>query len=147
MTKDPICGMSVDETTGLHANAMERILFLQRELSENVLVEPRPASPSKSSCCGDKPGAPAHRDNSGDVHKLEAVTPSVTFKCFLHDVSGVESDKPGDCSECGMAVEALGWITPSLRSTNCAHPRLESKWRGRRDDRRLRQRRGGNQRC
>ena len=40
-------------------------------------------------------------------HKMEgeAVTPSTTAKYFCPMCEGIESDKPGDCPKCGMALE------------------------------------------
>jgi Cu+-exporting ATPase len=53
-----------------------------------------PAEPP--ACCG------GHRH---DHHGQASVTPSVAAKYFCPMCPGVESDKPGDCPKCGMALE------------------------------------------
>jgi Cu+-exporting ATPase len=67
---------------------------------------------AKPACCGGKqtPGPAAekahachaHHDHHG--HHAD-VTPSATAKYFCPMCPGVESDKPGDCPVCGMALE------------------------------------------
>jgi Cu+-exporting ATPase len=64
-------------------------------------------------CCG-------HHD-----HEQGAVTPSATAKYFCPMCPGVESDVPGDCPKCGMALERA---TPALAKTiyTCPmHPEIE----------------------
>ena len=49
--------------------------------------------PANNSCCG------------GGHHHEPAVKPSAGAKFFCPMCPGVESDKPGDCPKCGMALE------------------------------------------
>jgi Cu+-exporting ATPase len=68
---------------------------------------------SKPACCGGKhtpdPGAEiphachGHHDHAHHGHA--DVKPSVAAKYFCPMCPGVESDKPGDCPKCGMALE------------------------------------------
>ena len=46
-----------------------------------------------------------HHDHSHHGHEQAAVTPSAAAKYFCPMCPGVESDKPGDCPKCGMALE------------------------------------------
>ncbi|MEQ9825890.1 MAG: copper-translocating P-type ATPase [Puniceicoccaceae bacterium] len=46
----------------------------------------------------------AHHHHEGHEHS-ESVKPSATAKYYCPMCEGVESDKPGDCPKCGMALE------------------------------------------
>ena len=69
---------------------------------------------AKPACCGSKhapePAADkthachAYHDHDHHGHHAD-VTPSATAKYFCPMCPGVESDKPGDCPVCGMALE------------------------------------------
>lgn len=63
--------------------------------------EPEP----KPSCCG---GGHHHHHHHGDV------SPPAAAKYFCPMCPGVESDKPGDCPKCGMALER----NPSWKPAN-----------------------------
>lgn len=74
---------------------------------------------AKPACCSGKhaPGPAAeethachaHHDHDHHGHNAD-VTPSATAKYFCPMCPGVESDKPGDCPVCGMALERnLAW--------------------------------------
>ena len=54
---------------------------------------PKTPEPPKPSCCG------------GSHHGHATVTPSPTAAWFCPMCPGVESDRPGDCPKCGMALE------------------------------------------
>src|SRR5438876_10594057 len=56
-----------------------------------------------------------------------AVTPSAAAKYFCPMCAGVESDKPGDCPKCGMALERNpAWKPPSKTIYTCPmHPEVE----------------------
>lgn len=62
---------------------------------------PKPEPEKKKSCC-------CHGG-----HDSVEVTPSVASKYFCPMCAGVESDKPGDCPKCGMALER----NPAWKST------------------------------
>ena len=65
--------------------------------------KPKP-EPKKKSCC------------EGDSHNHEHATvkPSTVAKYFCPMCPGVESDKPGDCPKCGMALERNpSWVAPA----------------------------------
>src|SRR4051794_26375014 len=116
---DPVCGMEVDPATALHAERGGRTFyFCCAHCREKFLAQPAsqyrtgtdllkhsfrevPAkAPQKvsESCC--------HGQESG-----EAVQPSSSANFYCPMCHGGESDKPGDCPKCGMALEAA---TPSV---------------------------------
>src|ERR1022692_868662 len=97
MTKDPICRITVDEAMALHAEHNGQMFyFCSEHCRKKFPAEAQPATVGESSCCGDHEH---HR------HGDEAVKPSSAAKYFCPMCPGVESDKPGDCPECGMALE------------------------------------------
>ncbi len=59
---------------------------------DEVPEQPEPEAGAEASCCGGHHG-------DGEVE------PSATAKYFCPMCPGVESDKPGDCPKCGMALE------------------------------------------
>jgi P-type Cu+ transporter len=73
-------------------------------------------SNEKKSCCG------------GHGHPAEAdVKPSSDTKYFCPMCPGAESDKPGDCPKCGMALERNPMWKPNTKTTyTCPmHPEIE----------------------
>jgi Cu+-exporting ATPase len=75
-----------------------------------------PAPAVKHHCCGDH-----------DHHRDGDVKPSVGAKYFCPMCPGVESDKPGDCPQCGMALERNpAWNTAAPPVYTCPmHPEIE----------------------
>jgi Cu+-exporting ATPase len=107
MAKDPICGMTVDETTALRAERDgQTFYFCSENCRKKFLAQAQPASNSDgtSDCCGNEE-TQAHHEHSHHDHGNAAVKPSATAKYFCPMCPGVESDKPGDCPKCGMALE------------------------------------------
>ena len=69
---------------------------------------PKPPEPPKPSCCGsakEMPTPPKPSCCGGSHHSHTTVTPSPTAAWFCPMCPGVESDRPGDCPKCGMALE------------------------------------------
>ena len=117
MTKDPICGMTVDEATRLKAERDgQTFYFCSEHCRKKFLAEAKPASS----------GMDAHRHQD---HGDEAVKPSTAAKYFCPMCPGVESDKPGDCPKCGMALERNpAWVAPAAGKTiyTCPmHPEVQ----------------------
>ena len=79
------------------------------------IAEPKPEA---HSCCG---GADAPEHHNGDVK------PSAAAKYFCPMCPGVESDKPGDCPKCGMALERNpAWKSEVKTIYACPmHPEIE----------------------
>ena len=113
MAIDPTCGMTVDEATALSVERNgQKFYFCSDGCRQTFLAEnatPAPTGPGHD-CCGDaanKHGAHAReKPSSGhDHHYASAMAPAVATKFFCPMCPGVESDKPGDCPKCGMALE------------------------------------------
>jgi len=70
------------------------------------------------SCCGGK---------SHNHHSHAAVKPSAAAKYFCPMCPGVESDKPGDCPKCGMALERNpAWKSAAKPLYTCPmHPEIQ----------------------
>ena len=162
-TKDPICGMTVQEATALHAERDGRNFyfcsdhcrqeFLQQAKATTTALEP--VEREKDSCAD----APA-RDQHGEPHREHgpssegtsatgavvaaetnakepsccgghgttgAVKPAATAQYFCPMCPGVESDTPGDCPKCGMALERNpAWKSASKVIYTCPmHPEVE----------------------
>ena len=79
------------------------------------------------SCCGGKTDHADHHDHSHHHHHDEAVTPSAAAKYFCPMCPGVESDKPGACPKCGMALELNPAWKPAAKTiyTCPMHPEIE----------------------
>src|SRR6187402_1036726 len=71
-----------------------------------------PAPAAKPSCCG------SH-------HTPEAASPPpTTAKYFCPMCAGVESDRPGSCPKCGMALERNPAWRPATEYTCPMHPEI-----------------------
>jgi P-type Cu+ transporter len=81
--------------------------------------------PEAHSCCGS--GAHKHGEDHHDHHHSPDVKPSASAKYFCPMCLGVESDKPGDCPKCGMALERNhAWAPPEKTIYTCPmHPEVE----------------------
>ena len=96
MTKDPICEMTVDEATALRAERDGRTFYFCSEHCRKKFLSQSAPAKSDGDCCGSH----EHHDH-GDAK----VKPSFAAKYFCPMCPGVESDNPGDCPKCGMALE------------------------------------------
>ncbi|HEX5400271.1 MAG TPA: heavy metal translocating P-type ATPase [Verrucomicrobiae bacterium] len=119
MAKDPICGMTVDEATALHAEREGKTFyFCSEHCRKKFLSQNTPA----------KTGDAAH-DHAHHGHDHAAVTPPAAAKYYCPMCPGVESDKPGDCPKCGMALERNpAWVAPTAGKTiyTCPmHPEVQ----------------------
>ena len=95
MAIDPICGMTVDEATGLSAQRDGQTFYFcsahcrQKFLSQPPLVQLHPH--------GHHAPAPAPKAEAAAAGK------AVIYICPMHPE--IERDKPGACPKCGMALE------------------------------------------
>lgn len=139
MAKDPICGMTVNEATALRAERDgQTYYFCSEHCREKFIGQARsakvipltPAGPTGGCCGGGKPANSsgdccggktsdaahdhAHHGHSHYQHGAAAVKPSSAAKYFCPMCPGVESDEPGDCPKCGMALERNpAWVAPA----------------------------------
>ena len=126
MAIDPICGMSVDESSALPAVMDGHTYYFCSEHCRQQFIGqpsapkelPKSAFTSGHSCCSKK-------DNIGDA--TEAVKPSSGVKYYCPMCPGVESEKPGDCPKCGMALERNPAWKPQAKTiyTCPMHPEVE----------------------
>ncbi len=123
MTKDPICGMTVDEAKALAAERDGKTFYFCGEhCRKTFLGNAQPASGAASPCCGGK------ADTSRDVREHSTVTQSAAAKYFCPMCPGVVSDEPGDCPKCGMALERNPAWKPAQSKTiyTCPmHPEVQ----------------------
>ncbi|MEO8791907.1 MAG: heavy metal-binding domain-containing protein, partial [Chthoniobacteraceae bacterium] len=105
---DPICGMTVDEATAIHAERDGQTAYFCSEHCRKEFLAQSASGPANGSsdCCAGSKGTAAHEG--------AAVKPSTAVKYFCPMCPGVESDKPGDCPKCGMALERNpAWVAPA----------------------------------
>ena len=93
MAIDPICGMTVDEATARSAERNGQTVYFCSEHCRQKFL----GSESK-----EKPHS-AH-DHKGQDHTPASKRQS-SAKYFCPMCKGVESDQPGSCPKCGMALE------------------------------------------
>lgn len=89
-----------------------------------------PEPEKKQDCCHTAPAPPkvvSSCCHEGHDHNLDDVKPSSGAKYFCPMCPGVESDKPGDCPKCGMALERNPtWKAAAVTIYTCPmHPEIE----------------------
>jgi P-type Cu+ transporter len=105
---DPICHMTVDPATALQAEKDGRTEYFCSEHCRQTFLG-KPAA--GHSCCG-----------GGHQHSSEAKKPTKAWFCPM--CPGVESDQPGDCPQCGMALERAQPVTSATLWTCPMHPEV-----------------------
>jgi Cu+-exporting ATPase len=117
VAKDPICGMEVDERSPLRAEHNGKAEFFCSEHCRAKFLEQTA-----------KAKAPTGQKHHGHEHSHHAkpVTPSSTAKYFCPMCPGVESNEPGDCPKCGMALERNPAWQPEAKTiyTCPMHPEI-----------------------
>jgi len=113
MPTDPICGMQVDEGTDLTAERAGRTYyFCSDHCRQKFMATAEVEKPH--SCCHEE--MPSRHDEQHRAAK---------YVCPMCE--GVESDKPGNCPKCGMALEPA-WPQRRQKKTiyTCPmHPEIE----------------------
>ena len=105
MAKDPICGMTVDEASGLRAERDgQTFYFCCEHCRQKFLARDTHASSSRG--------------------KVSETTPPPMGKYYCPMCAGIASEKPGDCPKCGMSLERNpGWTAPEKVIYTCPmHP-------------------------
>ena len=120
MAMDPICGMTVDEAT---ARSEERdgkaFYFCSEHCRQKFLGTQTQAKPH------------AHHDEESHDHKSETKgQASGKYTCPMH--LEVQSDNPGNCPKCGMALELSRPATQQQKViyTCPMHPQIEQEGPG-----------------
>ncbi|MCA9040949.1 MAG: heavy metal translocating P-type ATPase [Planctomycetaceae bacterium] len=110
MAIDPICGMEVDESTGLSieyeggkfffcSKHCQKKFAQQHQLGSACCETPLVELKMAPSCCHGKHEPSDHQEHS-------KTAPRANYFCPM--CPGVESDQPGSCPKCGMALESTG---------------------------------------
>ena len=120
MAIDPICGMTVDEATALQTERDGKIFcFCSESCRQKFLAKKVPLVPvshedgshANSDMKHDGHGAGDHSCCHG--HDPAMTAPAGAAKFFCPMCPGMESDRPGDCPKCGMALEQNPtWVAP-----------------------------------
>jgi P-type Cu+ transporter len=105
MAKDPICGMTVDEATALRAERDgQTFYFCSEHCRQEFLARPSAQTTKAEGSHGGSEATGQDHAHYGE-HDHGVVKPSAGAKYFCPMCPGVESDRPGDCPKCGMALE------------------------------------------
>jgi Cu+-exporting ATPase len=125
---DPVCGMSVDphKAAGSHTHQGTTYYFCSKHCVAKFQANPEqfvgPGAPRKSGSLltigAPDAAMPAEHASCCHDHGAEPVKPSAAAKYYCPMCAGVESDKPGDCPKCGMALERNpAWVAPAAGKT------------------------------
>ena len=120
MAIDPICGMTVDEATARSARRDGQTAYFCSEHCRQRFL----GSESKeqtNACCNHK------GDGQMPAPKSQA---SAEYTCPMHPE--VQSDKPGSCPKCGMALEPSRPVAQKRKTiyTCPMHPQIEQEGSG-----------------
>lgn len=115
-TRDPICGMIVDPATALSATRDGTTYFF---CCSHCLEKFDSKSVETTSCCHSQ--GPANPVTPGPI----GTRSTANYYCPMCE--GVESDTPGDCSKCGMALESAGGLAQNQKTvyTCPMHPEVQ----------------------
>jgi Cu+-exporting ATPase len=110
MAIDPICGMTVDKTTARRAQRDgQTVYFCSKHCEEKFLAHDAHGKP---------PASPAQESAA------KRLAPAGKYVCPMHPE--VESDKPGSCPKCGMALELARPVAKRKVIYTCPmHPEIE----------------------
>ena len=125
MAIDPICGMEVDEQNALHAEWRgETYYFCSEHCRDKFLLQPECTTAQADSTDAASGHACCHASDDESDRTTTAEPPEGAAKYVCPMCEGVESDGPGDCPKCGMALEPAG---PKRRTiyTCPMHPEIE----------------------
>ena len=103
MAVDPICGMQVEETTALTADRDgQTFYFCSENCRRKFLAAEQPQQPEK------EPDETPHdcHAHSGHAGSAEPAGKTTRSKYFCPMCPDVQSDVPGTCPKCGMALES-----------------------------------------
>jgi Cu+-exporting ATPase len=115
MAIDPICGMTVDEATAQSAERDGRTVYFCSEHCRQKFLG------------GDSKGKPNAAQDHKPASKQQAAS---KYTCPMHPE--VQSDQPGSCPKCGMALELSRPAAPKKKViyTCPMHPQIEQEGPG-----------------
>ena len=103
MALDPICGMTVDPTTARSAERDGQMFYFCSEYCRQKFLAGDAAGSGAGACCGT-----LHQLVVLNASASPSSTPTAAFSSggyFCPMCPGVESDQPGICPVCGMALQ------------------------------------------
>ncbi len=104
MAIDPICGMTVDETSALSVERDgQTVYFCSDDCRQKFQSEPAEAKPEESEGDDHDSLSPTPDTDKPSPTKGDSLAAKPIYTCPMHPE--VEEDKPGDCPKCGMALE------------------------------------------
>ncbi|CAN5122674.1 heavy metal translocating P-type ATPase [soil metagenome] len=120
--RDPICGMEVDpaNAAAVAERDGETFYFCSKHCRDAFVKSEGAEAEAEHSCCHGSHHSPAETAAAAAERKPDA-------KYFCPMCAGVESDKPGDCPKCGMALERNpSWSGAEKTIYTCPmHPEIE----------------------
>ncbi len=132
MAIDPICGMTVDEATAIHAERDgETFYFCCEHCRKKFLAGGGQSANEPSGQLVQLGGRQTHHAEQSASCCHDGDAPTTTRKpgkaYFCPMCEGVESDQPGDCPKCGMSLERATPRRTTRKATyTCPmHPEIE----------------------
>ncbi len=126
---DPVCGMSVDPAKALSTKRDgTKFYFCSQHCLDKFISQPK----ETTGCCEETTSDQSHTAGGDINHASEDKRPPETnnrsttnYYCPMCE--GVESDLPGDCPKCGMALEATAVQSETQKTIySCPmHPEIE----------------------
>ena len=122
MATDPVCKMIVDEASALRAERNGKTFwFCSEHCRQKFLDQDVPDPGDESSCC-----SPDHSDETDKAPGISVTQSSGSALFICPMCPGVESEKPGNCPKCGMALERANPGPSSKTVYTCPmHPEIE----------------------
>jgi P-type Cu+ transporter len=121
--------------SGMKSSAASNHCSEGKDESEHHSRVKHPLATAKPSCCGGNTGHATHSHGAHHSHHHHhhheshhaPLKPSATAKYSCPMCSGIESDEPGDCPKCGMALERNPAWKPAPKTiyTCPMHPEIE----------------------
>jgi Cu+-exporting ATPase len=126
MAIDPICGMTVDESSPLRVERNgQTFYFCCERCRKKFLGQSEPVDPSSLVSISLGADSMHQAPHGPSAHECGAPTAAskVAAKYFCPMCPDVASSEPGDCPHCGMALERNpAWIAPAAGKTTYICP-------------------------